>query len=157
MNGSPGMPSSIHPNHLRELRPPPIAPMSHHQGPPLQHGLSQPMVNGIPPSPPRRGLNSIQNGTAPPYMSYHHSAHNPLHSLTNGSPPARASEHSFSQGLLGPRSPFLNPHGSPPISREGISMSREPSLSSSNVPPRSNDSRPASGASANASLRNLLS
>ncbi|KAI1779999.1 hypothetical protein F4818DRAFT_161606 [Hypoxylon cercidicola] len=155
INGSSSGPSPIHHNHLRDLRPPPIAPMSHHQGPPLQHGLGQPIVNGIPPSPPRRGPTSIQNGTSPYMPSYHHSGHNPLHNLTNGSPPPRSSEHSFTQGLLGPRSPFMNAHGSPP-SREGISMSREPSLNNG-LPSRSNDSRPASGASANASLRNLLS
>ncbi|KAI1482717.1 hypothetical protein F4774DRAFT_245997 [Daldinia eschscholtzii] len=156
INGGSGVPSPIHHNHLRDLRPPPIAPMSHHQGPPLQHGLGQPIVNGVPPSPPRRGPSSVQN-SASPYMPSYHSTHNPLHGLTNGSPPPRTSEHAFSQGLLGSsRSPFLNPHVSPPISREGISMSREPNLSSS-LPPRSNDSRPASGASANASLRNLLS
>ncbi|KAF3056298.1 E3 ubiquitin-protein ligase SNT2 [Daldinia childiae] len=157
MNGGSSGPNPIHHNHLRDLRPPPIAPMSHHQGPQLQHGLGQAMVNGIPPSPPppRRGPGPVQNGTSP-YMPSYHSAHNSHHGLTNGSPPPRTSEHSFSQGMLGSRSPFLNPHGSPPISRDGISMSREPSLSN-NIPSRSNDSRPASGASANASLRNLLS
>lgn len=156
MNGGSGAPSPIHHNHLRELRPPPIAQMSHHQGPPLQHGLGQPIPNGIPSSPPRRSHASVGNGTSP-YMPPYHSAHNPLHGLTNGSsPPARASEHSFSQGLLGSRSPFLNTLGSPPMSRDGISMSREPSLNN-NMPSRSSDSRPASGASANASLRNLLS
>ncbi|KAI1455710.1 hypothetical protein F4805DRAFT_459545 [Annulohypoxylon moriforme] len=154
MNGSSGGPSPIHHNHLRDLRPPPIAPMSHHQGPSIQHGLGQPMLNGIPPSPPRRGPATVQNGSY--NMPAYHSGHNSIHSLTNGSPPPRASEHSFSQGLLGSRSsPFMNAHGSPP-SRDGISMSREPSLNS-NVPSRPNDGRPASGASANASLRNLLS
>ncbi|KAI5862182.1 hypothetical protein GGS23DRAFT_110300 [Durotheca rogersii] len=159
INGGSNGPNPIHHNHLRDLRPPPIAPISHHQGPPLQHGLGQPMVNGIPPSPPRRGPPPVQNGTQPFMAPFHHPAHSPLHALTNGSPPPpRPSEHSFSQGLLGPRSPFLNPHGSPPIPREGISMSREPSLSNgSNGPPRPSDNRPASGASANASLRNLLS
>ncbi|KAI4868498.1 hypothetical protein F4820DRAFT_409518 [Hypoxylon rubiginosum] len=156
MNGGSSGPSPIHHNHLRDLRPPPIAPMSHHQGPPLQHGLGQPMVNGIPPSPPRRGPASVQNGTSPYIQSYHHSGHNALHNLTNGSPPPRSSEHSFTQGLLGSRSPFINPHASPPLPREGISMSREPSLNNT-IPSRSNDGRPASGASANASLRNLLS
>ncbi|KAI0842099.1 hypothetical protein F5Y06DRAFT_292921 [Hypoxylon sp. FL0890] len=154
VNGNSSGPGPIHHNHLRDLRPPPIAPISHHQGPSLQHGLGQPMLNGIPPSPPRRGPASVQNG-APSYMPPY-SAHSALlRSLTNGSPPPRASEHSFSQGLLGSRSPFLNPHGSPPA-RDGISMSRESSLNN-NVPPRTNDSRPASGASANASLHNLLS
>ncbi|KAI0140958.1 hypothetical protein F4776DRAFT_653726 [Hypoxylon sp. NC0597] len=155
VNGSSSGPSPIHHNHLRDLRPPPIAPISHHQGPLLQHGLGQPLLNGIPPSPPRRGPTSVQNG-ASSYMQPYHSAHNSHHGLTNGSPPPRASEHSFSQGLLGPRSPFLNPHGNPVSADRGASMSREPSLNN-NVPSRTNDNRPASGASANASLRNLLS
>ncbi|KAI0383813.1 hypothetical protein F5Y04DRAFT_21861 [Hypomontagnella monticulosa] len=154
MNGSPSGPGPIHHNHLRDLRPPPIAPMSHHQGPQLQH-LSQPMVNGIPPSSPRRGPAPVQNGNSP-YIRPYHTTHTAFDGLpTNGSPPPRVSEHSFSQGLLGSsRSPFLNSHGSPPVTREGISMSREPSLN--NTPSRPNDGRPASGASANASLRNLL-
>ncbi|OTA64557.1 hypothetical protein K449DRAFT_327750 [Hypoxylon sp. EC38] len=155
VNGGSSGPSPIHHNHLRDLRPPPIAPISHHQGPLLQHGLGQPMLNGIPPSPPRRGPASVQNG-ASSYMPPYHSAHNSHHGLTNGSPPPRASEHSFSQGLLGSRSPFLNPHGNPVSADRGASMSREPSLNN-NVPSRTNDNRPASGASANASLRNLLS
>ncbi|KAI0176299.1 hypothetical protein GGR52DRAFT_354420 [Hypoxylon sp. FL1284] len=155
MNGSSSVPSPIHHNHLRDLRPPPIAPMSHHQGPSLQHGLGQPMVNGIPPSPPRRGPPSIPNGTSPYMSSYHHAGHNALHGLTNGSPPPRSSEHSFSQGLLAGRSPFMNTHASPPQGRESISMSRETSLNN-NLPPRTNDGRPPSGASSNASLRNLL-
>ncbi|KAI0008526.1 hypothetical protein F4779DRAFT_435935 [Xylariaceae sp. FL0662B] len=162
INGGPGGPGPIHHNHLRDLRPPPIAPISHHQGAPLQHGLGQPMANGIPPSPPRRGPSSVQNGTSPFLPSYHHSTHNPLHNLTNGGPAPRVSEHSFSQGLLSQRSSFSTPHGSPPLSRDGISMSREPSLNNNsnnnnNSSSRTNDGRPASGASASPSLRNLLS
>ncbi|OTB08829.1 hypothetical protein M426DRAFT_162500 [Hypoxylon sp. CI-4A] len=152
VNGNSSGSNPIHHNPLRDLRPPPIAPMSHHQGPPIQHGLGQPMLNGIPPSPPRRNPAPVQNG-ASPYMTSYHPGHTSHHSLTNGSPPPRASEHAFSQGLLGSRSPFVNAHGSPPLPREPISMSRE---SSHSVPPRPNDNRPASGASANASLRNLL-
>jgi hypothetical protein len=154
INGASTPASSHHHNHLRDLRPPPIPPISHHQPTPLQHGLGQPMVNGIPPSPPRRGPPSVQPGSAPFMSSYppHHS----LQNLTNGGPPPRAAEHSFSQGMLPQRSPFSTPHGSPPVSRDGIPMSREPSLSN-NAPPRPNDGRPTSGASASPSLRNLLS
>ncbi|KAI2629724.1 hypothetical protein GGR54DRAFT_276748 [Hypoxylon sp. NC1633] len=164
MNGSAGAgagagaggPSPIHHNHLRDLRPPPIAPMSLHQGPPLPHGLGQPVTIAVPVDAPRRGPTSGPSGSST-YMPPFHSTHNPHHSLTNGSPPPRASEHSFSQGLLGQRSPFLNARAtSPTQSRDGITMSR-PSMNS-NVPPRPNDGgRPASGASANASLHNLLS
>ncbi|RYP56538.1 hypothetical protein DL771_011857 [Monosporascus sp. 5C6A] len=63
MNGGSGGPGPIHHSALRDLRPPPIAPVAHHQTPPLQHGLGQQMVNGVPPSPPRRGPPSVQNGT----------------------------------------------------------------------------------------------
>ncbi|KAI5926824.1 hypothetical protein F4810DRAFT_490241 [Camillea tinctor] len=156
MNGTSSGPSSIHHNHLRDLRPPPIAPISHHQAAPLQHGLGQPMVNGIPPSPPRRGHAALHSSPSPYIPSFHHTSHNPLHGLTNGGPPPRTSEHAFSQGLLSQRSPFTTPHGSPPVSRDGIAMSRESSLTNNN-PSRSNDGRPVSGASASPSLRNLLS
>ncbi|KAI1345157.1 hypothetical protein F5Y15DRAFT_410832 [Xylariaceae sp. FL0016] len=154
MNGASG--GLAHHNHLRDLRPPPIAPLSHHQGAPIQHGLGQPMVNGIPPSPPGRGPTTMRNATPSYAPAYHHSTPHPLHSLTNGGPPPRPSEHSFSQGLLSQRSPFSTPHGSPPVSRDSIAMSRESSLNN-NPPSRNNDGRPPSGASASPSLRNLLS
>jgi hypothetical protein len=155
MNGGPAGPSSLH-NHLRDLRPPPITPISHHQGPPHQHGtMGQPVVNGLPPSP--RRMPPVQNGTVPYLASYHHQTHHSLHNLTNGGPPPRAGEHSFSQGLLSQRPPFQPPLGSPPISRDGLAMSREPSLSNANPPPRPSDGRSPSGASASPSLRNLLS
>ncbi|KAI0022172.1 hypothetical protein F4780DRAFT_769847 [Xylariomycetidae sp. FL0641] len=153
-------------NHLRDLRPPPIAPISHHQPvPPIQHGLSQALSNGVPPSPTRRAPAAVHPGASPYMPPYHHqSTHHPLHTLTNGGPPPRASEHAFSQGL-------------PPVSRDGVAMSRDPSFSggtlprplnndgrppsaaSNNPPPRppNNDGRPPSGASASPSLRNLLS
>jgi hypothetical protein len=176
MNGVPGGPNPLHPNHLRDLRPPPIAPISHHQAPSLQHGaLGQPMVNGIPPSPPRRGP-PVQNAPTPYLPSYHHQTPHSLHNLTNGGPPPRAGEHSFSQGLLTQRSPFSTPHGSPPITREPQGIVREPQgivrepqgivrepqgiVREPNLPnpsSRPGDARPASGASASPSLRNLLS
>lgn len=157
VNGSSVGSNPLH-NHLRDLRPPPIAPVSHHQPSPLQT-----MVNGIPPSSPRRASATVQNGTTPYLTSYHHQTHHSLHNLTNGGPPPRAGEHSFSTGLLPSRSPFSPPHahGSPPLPRDGLprdglSMSREPNLAN-NLPPRSADGRSASGASASPSLRNLLS
>ncbi|KAK6865839.1 PHD type zinc finger protein with BAH domain-containing protein [Apiospora arundinis] len=165
MNGGPGSHGGLHPNHLRDLRPPPIAPISHHSGPPLHHSvMGQPMTNGMPPSPPRRAP-AVPNGPAPYLPGYHHPTHQPthhpthhsLHNLTNGGPPPRAAgDHSFSAGLLGNRSPFSTPHGSPPVPRDGLPMSRESSMSNANQP-RPNDGRAASGASASPSLRNLLS
>ncbi|KAK8089567.1 BAH/PHD-containing protein [Apiospora hydei] len=113
MNGGPGGHSGLHPNHLRDLRPPPIAPISHHPGPPHHHSvMGQSMANGMPPSPPRRAP-AVPNGPAPYLPAYHHPTHHSLHNLTNGGPPPRAGDHSFSAGLLGHRSPFSTPHGSP--------------------------------------------
>lgn len=155
LNGGPPGPNPLHLNHLRDLRPPPIAPISHHQAAPMRHGsIGQPLVNGLPPSPRRDP--PVQNGAGPYLPAYHHPTHHSLHNLTNGGPPPRAAEHSFSQGLLAQRSPFQTPHGSPPISRDGLSMNREANLSN-NPPPRPGDGRPTSGASASPSLRNLLS
>ncbi|KAI0537610.1 hypothetical protein GGR58DRAFT_343296 [Xylaria digitata] len=152
-------PSSIHHNHLRDLRPPPITSMPHHQVGPIPHGLGQPMVNGVPPSSPRRGPPTVHNGGtsfATPYPPTHPP---PLHGLTNGGPPPRPSDQ-FSQGLLSQRTPFsTTPHRSPPVSRDGVPMNHEPSINSSNnnnPPSRPNDGRPANGASASPSLRNLL-
>lgn len=152
--GSPG-PNPPHLNHLRDLRPPPIAPMSHHPVPPLRHGsIGHPLVNGMPPSPRREP--PVQNGSGPYHPAYHHQTHHSLHNLTNGGPPPRAADHTFSQGGIAQRPPYQNPHASPPIARDGLPMNREASLSN-NPPPRNSDGRPASGASASPSLRNLLS
>ncbi|KAH9902286.1 hypothetical protein F4778DRAFT_117947 [Xylariomycetidae sp. FL2044] len=148
--------SAIHHNPLRDLRPPPITSISHPQTSSLQHSLGQSTVNGIPPSSPRRGPPSV-HGTSPFVTSYSHTGQSTLHNLTNGGPPPRPSDHSFSHGLLSQRSPFATPHGSPPVSREGIGMSRDSSVNSNNPPSRPNDGRPLSGASASPSLRNLLS
>ncbi|KAI3329185.1 hypothetical protein HD806DRAFT_519442 [Xylariaceae sp. AK1471] len=165
MNSNSSGPSSIHPNHLRDLRPPPITSMPHHQVGTISHGLGQPMVNGVPPSSPRRGPPTIHTGGSSFVTPYHPSTHPPtLHHLTNGGPPPRTSEHSFSQGLLSQRSPFpATPHRSPPVSREGIPMNHEPNVNSNNAHSRPsdghsrpNDGRPANGASASPSLRNLL-
>ncbi|KAJ9142145.1 E3 ubiquitin-protein ligase SNT2 [Pleurostoma richardsiae] len=161
MNGAPppmpsnNMPQLAPPNHLR---PPPlsgIGPPPPPPPPPLQNGhLGQSMVNGMPPSPRRMSGPPPPLPSGGPYMhAYHQSAHHsPIH-LTNGGPPPRASDHGFSHVLNPQRSPFAAPHGSPPLMRDSITLARE----ASNAPPRAPESRPASGASASPSLRNLLS
>ncbi|KAI1756742.1 hypothetical protein F4782DRAFT_526418 [Xylaria castorea] len=160
ISGSSSAPSSIHHNHLRDLRPPPITSISHHQTGPIPHGLGQPMINGVPPSPPRRGPPAVLNSGSSFITPYHPSAHPPtLPSLTNGGPPPRTSDHSFSQGLLSQRPPFSAPHRSPPGPRDVIALNHESSINnnnSNNAPSRPNDGRPANGASASPSLRNLL-
>ncbi|KAI0200062.1 hypothetical protein F4808DRAFT_451101 [Astrocystis sublimbata] len=160
MSGSSGTQSSIHHNHLRDLRPPPITSMSHHQAGPIQHGLGQPMVNGVPPSPPRRGPPAMLSGGSSFISPYHPSAHPPvLPSLTNGGPSPRTIDHSFSQGLLTQRPPFPAPHRSPPAPRAVVGLNHESNINninSNSVPSRTNDGRPVTGASASPSLRNLL-
>ncbi|KAI1132041.1 hypothetical protein F5Y10DRAFT_16124 [Nemania abortiva] len=162
ISGSSNGPTSIHHNHLRDLRPPPITSIPHHQVGPIQHGIGQPMVNGVPPSSPRRGPPAVHNSGSSFVSPYHHPTHPPLHGLTNGSPAPRPTDQSyeFSQGLLSQRPPFTStPHRSPPVSRDGIAINHEQNISSSNngsAPSRPNDVRPANGASASPSLRNLL-
>ncbi|KAK0656731.1 hypothetical protein B0T16DRAFT_317348 [Cercophora newfieldiana] len=151
------------PNHLR----PPPPPLSH--GPPLtQNGhISQPpFVNGHPTSPQRaNGPPPSHNGG--PYMPVHHShghhmGMNGMPPVGSGPPPPEGPRPPINNYLRGPSwhghnghmaAPHHAPphHTSPPPLRESISMTREPS----NPPPREN--RPASGASASPSLRNLLS
>lgn len=158
-SGSSG-PSALH-NHLRDLRPPPITPMTHHPVGPIQHSLRQPIVNGVPPSSPQQRPPGVHGGVAPFVSPYHTPSHAPpIHGLTNGGPSPRTSDHSFSQGLLSQRPPFsTTPHRSPPMPSRGIGMHHEPNINtntSNNAPPRPNDGRPANGASASPSLRNLL-
>ncbi|KAI1809365.1 hypothetical protein GGS20DRAFT_309237 [Poronia punctata] len=171
LNTNPSAPSSIHLNHLRDLRPPPINSMPNSIGS-VQHGLGPSMMIGRP-SSPRQVPPRTHNG-APPYVSPWQASHNshnshishitrtppqpPLHSLTNGG--IRATDHPFQQGLLPQRSSFsATSHGSPPLSRDGMpmNMNHEANLNSNHAPPRQNDGRPANGASASPSLRNLLS
>ncbi|EMT63835.1 hypothetical protein FOC4_g10010307 [Fusarium odoratissimum] len=120
-------------------------PANHHGGPP-----SQPYTNGLPPSPRRL------NGPAPPprythpYQTHGHNAppppppasHLPPPTLTNGAPPPPPRHDGFSHELHQQRPTYPAPHGSPPGPRNG---------------PQPPSSRPASGASASPSLRNLLS
>ncbi|PNY29345.1 Lid2 complex component snt2 [Tolypocladium capitatum] len=158
LNGGPPPPMS----NLSSLRPPamsgppPVAPIpvGHH------HTHGSPIYgNGMPPSPRRL------NGPAPPapYVPPYHGG--PTHaappprktspSLSNGVPPPRPE--TFSHGLHPQRSPYLGPHGSPPMSRNGPPPPREPPGPAGLMGPRAPESRPASGASASPSLRNLLS
>ncbi|KJZ73615.1 hypothetical protein HIM_06948 [Hirsutella minnesotensis 3608] len=137
--------------------PPPVAPLSagHH------HPLGSPMFgNGMPPSPRR------MSGPAPPvsFASPYHggsshgapSPHSASPSLSNGVPPPPLRGDQFSHSLHPQRSPYAGPHGSPPMSRNGPPLPHE--HGSVGPPgPRVPESRPASGASASPSLRNLLS
>ncbi|KAI3320342.1 hypothetical protein HD806DRAFT_507302 [Xylariaceae sp. AK1471] len=55
----------------------------------------------------------------------------PLNSLINGDQPPRTLDHSFSPVLFPQRSSFsTTPHRSPPVSRNGMSLDHEPSISS---------------------------
>jgi hypothetical protein len=138
------------PNHLR---PPPVASMAHPgpPPPPSQHSpfmAQPPYMNGQPPSPRRLSDGpAYQNGG--PYMpGYHGMSHPPPpHSPEYSNAPRMSMLHD-TRPL---ERPMYAPHGSPPLSRDGPPpLNRE-----SNQPPTLN--RPASGASASPSLRNLLS
>jgi len=148
------------------LRPPPLSNMSH-VPPPSQNGhLSQPpFTNGLPPSPQRmNGQPPPQGPYMPPHHSYNHGQTElrSAHANMNTMPPVVSAPHP-SDGQRPPNylrwnhghmaAPHHAPsrHASPPPHRDNISMAREPS----NPTPREN--RPASGASASPSLRNLLS
>ncbi|RKL03076.1 hypothetical protein BFJ68_g11691 [Fusarium oxysporum] len=159
INGRPPIHNPPPMSTLSSLRPPPVVgpgppvgssppappPANHHGGPP-----SQPYTNGLPPSPRRL------NGPAPPprythpYQTHGHNAppppppasHLPPPTLTNGAPPPPPRHDGFSHELHPQRPTYPAPHGSPPGPRNG---------------PQPPSSRPASGASASPSLRNLLS
>ncbi|KAI5465911.1 hypothetical protein BGZ63DRAFT_117826 [Mariannaea sp. PMI_226] len=160
LNGGP--PPLHNPQHLTSLRPPPISapppisgppplsgppppaplPMSH----PANHG-PQPYVNGMPPSPRHLGGPALPPRYSHPYHGHpHHGAPPPPHlpppTMNNGAPPPRTD--AFTQVLHPPRAPFSTSQAGP-----GLPPPHEP--------PRPPESRPASGASASPSLRNLLS
>ncbi|WXC62278.1 hypothetical protein SNK03_008135 [Fusarium graminearum] len=155
INGGPPPPPPIHNapppmSNLSSLRPPPVVgpvptappPANHHGGHP-----SSPYTNGLPLSP--RQL----NGPAPPsryaHPYQHHGrpvppAHLPPPNMANGAPPPPPPP-PRGEGYpheINPQRPPYTPQTSPPGSRNGH-------------PPPQN--RPASGASASPSLRNLLS
>lgn len=156
INGGPppmppnSMPHLAPPNHLRP--PPPMPPNLGHQPPPPPppqmhnpHVSQPPFANGLPPSPRRlSGPPPVQNGS-PSYMQYHHPVdHRPEYGNGGGQPLTSILRH---------RTPLSTPHGSPPMARDSLPMGRE----SNPPPPPQRDGRPASGASASPSLRNLLS
>lgn len=167
MNGGPSPPPSVMPplaapNHLR---PPAMNSITHHPSPPMQNGhMSQPppYSNGVPPSPRRMsGPPPPQNGG--PYMSPHHGhlmgptdlrphhmSMNPMPPVSHGLPPQEHTYLRWGHSVPGhhqlPPHSLPHHHGSPPL---------PPPRDLNNPPLR--EHRPASGASASPSLRNLLS
>ncbi|KAL2017487.1 hypothetical protein VTK56DRAFT_2029 [Thermocarpiscus australiensis] len=141
------------PNHLR---PPPITSIPHPSAPSQRssHIVQPPFVNGMPESPRRSSVAAPPNsasypshhGHGPPDIRSHHMVRNEI--LVPG---MAAPEAPQPLNYLRQRS-HHGPvhHGSPPALRESAPVPREPSL----PPPREN--RPATGASASPSLRNLL-
>ena len=150
------------------LRPPPLGGMSHGPPPPpppIQNGhLSQmPYMNGMPPSPRRMSgpppPPPPPPQSSPPYMTNHgppdlRDHHRSMGGMPPLTPTHVAPEPPNSLNVLRQWSHPPPPpphHVSPPMSRESLPpLSRDPGL-----PPSQN--RPASGASASPSLRNLLS
>lgn len=149
-------------SNLSALRPPAMAPT----GMPGSHPHGHAYGNGLPPSPRR-----LSGPTPPaPYVPppYHgHTGHGgpvhpPAHLMGNGAPPPPPPPRAdaFSHGLHPQRSSYPpTPHASAPILRNGPPppppQSHEPPPPP--MGPRPPESRPATGASTNPSLRNLLS
>lgn len=147
--------------------PPPVAPISvSHQHP---HG-SPIYGSGLPLSPRRLNGTAAPSPYVPPYGSAPPPAHAsaPRHSaspgLSNGVMPPRSD--AFSHGLHPQRPSYGGGvHGSPPMARNGLPPpggpppppAHESTHSTSGLGPRAPENRPASGASASPSLRNLLS
>lgn len=158
---------------LSSLRPPSMPgpppsgppPLSHQQG----HGHGhQSYINGMPPSPRRASGPAPPSpyaapyhtgpihGAPPPPPQSHGPSHGGAHGLSNGVPPPR--HDAYPPGPPPQRQPFPGPHGSPLGSRVGLPQSHEsPGSIGPNTPRNESESRPTSGASANPSLRNLLS
>lgn len=112
--------------------------------------------NGYPPSPHRGIGPAAVHVQASSYPSHSSSRIYPQH-LTNGGPPPRAPERPFSQTNTSMHHPPFNSHqGSPPITRDIHTHSRESSNGQNNSI-RPSDGRVNGGASASPSLRNLLS
>ncbi|KAK5990368.1 Lid2 complex component snt2-like protein [Cladobotryum mycophilum] len=179
LNG--GAPPPPPPLHAPQNQPPPLASLSSLRppamsGPPpapqpmsnsRQHGHTSPVyANGLPPSP--RQL----NGPTPPapYMPPYHGGvghvshgappHGGSHGLSNGTqplPPPPQRGEPYSHALHPPRTQYSGSHGSPPVSRNGLPPPPHDVPPSGVIGPRPPESRPASGASASPSLRNLLS
>lgn len=147
--------------------PPAVAPISvpHH------HAHGSPIYgSALPPSPRRLNGTAAPLAYVPPYGSAAAPAHAsaPRHSaspgLSNGVLPPRSE--AFSHGLHPQRPSYASgSHGSPPLARSGLPPpggpapppAHEPTHSAGGLGHRPPDNRPASGASASPSLRNLLS
>lgn len=142
--GPPGPPPPPAMSSLSSLRPPamsgPPPPMAHHHSP--MYG------SGMPVSPRRMSGPTHPAAYVPPYHGP--AAHGASPRLSNGVPPPPRTE-TFSHGLHPQRSPYS---GSPPLPRSGLQPG--PHENGSKVE-SSQANKPASGASASPSLRNLLS
>ncbi|EFY98561.2 BAH/PHD-containing protein [Metarhizium robertsii ARSEF 23] len=146
--------------------PPPVAAVSvPHQRP---HG-SPIYGSALPPSPRRLNGTTASSAYVPSYVSAPAPAHasGPRHSaspgLSNGVLPPRSE--GFSHGLHPQRPSYTGgTHGSPPLARSGLPppggpppAGHESAHSAGGLGHRPPENRPASGASASPSLRNLLS
>ncbi|OAA43215.1 BAH-domain containing protein [Metarhizium rileyi] len=146
--------------------PPPVAPISV----PHQHPHGSPIYgSALPPSPRRLNGTAAPSAYVPSYGSGPASAHaaGPRHSASPGSSngvlPPRSE--GFPHGLHPQRTPYAGGvHGSPPIARSGLPPpgvapppGHEATHSAGGLGHRLPENRPASGASASPSLRNLLS
>lgn len=146
--------------------PPPVAAVSvPHQRP---HG-SPIYGSTLPPSPRRLNGTTASSAYVPSYVSAPTPAHasGPRHSaspgLSNGVLPPRSE--GFSHGLHPQRPSYTGgTHGSPPLARSGLPppggpppAGHESAHSAGGLGHRPPENRPASGASASPSLRNLLS
>ncbi|KID99991.1 Bromo adjacent protein, partial [Metarhizium majus ARSEF 297] len=146
--------------------PPPVAAVSvPHQRP---HG-SPIYGSALPPSPRRLNGTTASSAYVPSYGSAPAPAHasGPRHSaspgLSNGVLPPRSE--GFSHGLHPQRPSYTGgTHGSPPLARSGLPppggpppAGHESAHSAGGLGHRPPENRPASGASASPSLRNLLS
>ncbi|KAG6271535.1 hypothetical protein E4U48_003449 [Claviceps purpurea] len=148
--------------------PPPVAPVSV----PMPHPRGSPIYgSSMPPSPRRLNGPAPPLGYVPPYPSappHGHASSRP-HSAspgsTNGALPPRAE--AFSRGHPPQRSMYPGEmHASPPMARNGLPLPGGPSpvtphhelaTPGGGLGRRLPETRPASGASASPSLRNLLS
>ncbi|KAM0743180.1 hypothetical protein ACQRIT_003357 [Beauveria bassiana] len=158
-----GGPPSIHsvppPPPISSLRPPPMSGPPPPVGMNHRHSPSSMYSSSLPPSP--RSLRGPPPPPPPPaYVPpYHGHGGHPSHSPPrnpNGGPPLPPPRDSFAHGLHPQRSQYhssvhVSPSGPPP----GPLSAMPPHPSRDSMPPRS-DGRPG-GASANPSLKNLLS
>ncbi|KAK2601721.1 putative PHD type zinc finger protein with BAH domain-containing protein [Conoideocrella luteorostrata] len=147
--------------------PPPVAPVSI----PHQHPHGSPIYANVLPLSPRRMNGPVPPGYVPPYGHAPPPAHAPTPGhgtspgLNNGALPPRSE--AYTHGMHSQRPPYPGGvHASPPMVRNGlpppggppaIAPAHETAPPISGLGHRPPENRPASGASASPSLRNLLS